>query len=706
MVAGGTLDAAEAPGKAAPLILENSHVRMAFDAEYGGLTSLKDVVSGAEHIQATPAAHALWEMAWTRDNAEVKLANTQHPCASAKVADSPGGARLLTILWPDLPLGGDNERCAVEVTVELPAASGIAAWRIKVANKSRGWGLGQVDFPRITGMLEAGRYDLSGTFGHTETWGSLYRNYKGRLAMRYPDGWRGMSCQYVCANRGRSGVYLAAHDGRAWYKEFVIEPGNECFIRTYAENSGVAGSDYQAPYPAMLGVFQGDWLTGSKIYRKFAITAPWAAKGKVATCKETPQAMKDVGLWLRESDWTLKGVGDQAGMMKQVAQAKEYFGVPLGFHWYNWQVAAFDTQYPHMFPAKPGVDSLVKDMVNSGLLVMPYINGRIVDRSNKDFADYVPCAAKDRKGGTFTEVYGNNVPQAPMCPYTPFWQDKVAGNVEQLVAGLGVNAVYIDQISAGPPYLCFDKSHGHPLGGGSWWVDGYREMLKKARACAHANDHNAVITSECTAEPFMDGLDAFLTVNERTECSIPVLPAIYSGYTIYFASSEGALKTLSDSQWVMELGRDFLWGCQNGWFGFNLFRPENEAKKAYLRTLGKARVAGGKYLTYGELVGLFDDGTRSDFRNTPFVEGSIWKGEDGSLGVVIANYKNQEGTVSYVMDPSVYGLDTGNGYRSTRLHPDAAAPLVLPAGVIRLEETLGPLEIRILEIAPGKRVVR
>ena len=41
----------------------------------------------------------------------------------------------------------------------------------------------------------------------------------------------------------------------------------------------------------------------------------------------------------------------------------------------------------------------------------------------------------------------------------------------------GVKGVYIDQIAAAAPTLCFDKSHGHPLGGGHWWTEGYWKLL-------------------------------------------------------------------------------------------------------------------------------------------------------------------------------------------------------------------------------------
>ena len=200
----------------------------------------------------------------------------------------------------------------------------------------------------------------------------------------------------------------------------------------------------------------------------------------------------------------------------------------------------------------------------------------------------------------------------------------------------------------------------------------------------------------------MDGLDALLVVTERSKYSIPILPAVYSGYTTYFGSYEGALENTSNEQFMMEMGRDFVWGCQNGWFGFSLFASGNEQRKSCLRTFALARVAGLKYLADGELVGLFDDGSRSAYQDVPWVQGSVWKAEDGALGIVIVNYRAEKSVIMCTLDPAKYGWRTRGGYRSTRIYPARSSTTDLPTGVIRLSETLDPLEVRIMEITKRK----
>lgn len=129
-----------------------------------------------------------------------------------------------------------------------------------------------------------------------------------------------------------------------------------------------------------------------------------------------------------------------------------------------------------------------------GVKVAPYINGRIFDKAtdswkaNDNFA--LKQAAKNNNGflnitadqlTTYDESYGSLAQQAVMCPFTAYWQDQIAEVCDKLVNFFGVDAVYIDQVaSAGAP-RCWDPTHGHEVGGGNYWTEGYYSMLDKAQ---------------------------------------------------------------------------------------------------------------------------------------------------------------------------------------------------------------------------------
>ncbi len=693
----------------------NDQVQFEFEEDYMGLAAMIDRISGVNHVQAVGGRHSLWQITFRRGTQEHSLSNTSNPCTSYRIENLENGTQRLILEWKGMDWWREKAAVDVTVTVDLPANTGIAEWRIQVENRCDFWGLWDVQFPKFNGFLKSGAYDVAFP---RRNWGKLFKNCAENLTYDYPMGW-GMPMQFLCAVQDDNGVYMAAHDPKAWTKEFSIEPGKEFRIKTYAEDMGVPGSDFRAPFPAMAGVYRGGWMRGCKIYRQFALTAPWTSKGKVSQRDGMPQALKDVGLWMIVGQYIGPEKGTILDRNKPLIDAAEYFDVPIASHWYNWHQIAFDNNYPHYFPTKQGIPEQARDLVKRGQIIMPYINGRIVDTFNEDFEEFRPFATKDQLGMPYLEIYGTSSGRlTPMCTYTEFWQDKVAEIIRRLGDEVGVNAVYIDQIAAGNSVLCFDKSHGHPIGGGGWWVDGYREMLKKVQEAAHADGRNMIITTECAAEPYMDGVDAFLIWVKRDERSIPMMTAVYSGYSIYFSSP--AWFQHGDRAWIMAQGRDFTWGCQNGWMSpSELLRPEHANKAAYLKQVGKYRVATKKFLTYGELVDLVEPTnhieTVTEFwpdhsgnpknATLPSAQGAIWKAEDGSLGIFLVNYLNEENTIDFTIDPLEYGLaatreGTSEAYRLTRIKPEGNyTEGTTPRGTIQRSETLGPWEIRVLEIS-------
>jgi hypothetical protein len=703
----GTLSA-QLPAKASKVVLANDIVSFEFEPECMGLIEMTDLATGVNHIQSTDPKSALWELTFCRDTEKRSISNTRMPCGSHKIEKLADGLARATFEWHKIDWENEKGVVSVRVTVDLPKDSGIASWRIWVDNDSNKWGLYDVDFPKCSGYLKSGEYDIAVPTGN---WGKLFKNCRERLSYKYPHGWS-MPMQFLCAMKETSAIYMATHDPRSWDKTFIIEPGKEFYVETNVEDMAVPGSDHKDPFPVMLGIYRGSWLEACKIYRKFAIATPWTSEGKVSQRKGMPQTLKDIGLWMLVHNYIGPENGTLEEKNKPLIDAQKFFDVPVAAHWYNWHIIPFDTHYPHYFPTKPGIPDQVQDLVSKGLVIMPYINGRIIDISNDDFNDYFPYCAKDQTGKYYVETYGNGVKQAPMCSYTQFWQDKITDIVKRLGAEVGVNAVYIDQIAAAGPVLCFDKSHGHPLGGGGWWVDGYRKMLKKVQNVAHSNGRNMIITTECAAEPFMDGVDAFLIWIKPDDREIPMMTAVYSGYSIYFSSP--AWFEHGDRAWIMAQGRAFLWGCQNGWMGFELFNPEHARKAAYLKKVGKYRIAGKKFLTFGELVDLIkptndveniterwpDHSNNPRNATLPSIQGTIWKAEDGTLGIFLANYLEKDNTIEFTIDATKYGAKVpSDKFVIRQVTPEGNRPdETAPAGVIRRAETLGPWEIRLLEI--------
>jgi hypothetical protein len=288
----------------------------------------------------------------------------------------------------------------------------------------------------------------------------------------------------------------------------------------------------------------------------------------------------------------------------------EYVNVPVGFHWYRWHRIPFDNDYPHYLPPSEGFAEGVRELTEAGVYVMPYINGRLWDTRDKGIEDFEftrvarPAATKDEKGEVYIEKYGANesdgspVRLAVMCPTTATWQKRIGGICQRLFDEFGVDAVYIDQVAAMSPKLCMDKSHRHPLGGGHWWTKGYWQMLKAIR---DTMPKQAMLTSECNAEPYAHVFDGYLSWTWQHDGQVPAFTAVYGGAIQCFGRAfRGQDQPTKDIGNRMRIGQQFVFGEQIGWFHPDIIHQETTA--AFIRQVVGLRWKLRRYFYVGEMA--------------------------------------------------------------------------------------------------------
>ena len=632
-------------------------------------------------------------------NTGVIIDNHTKAVCSAEVS----GTRVI-FTWKDLDLPGESGVIDVTAQVDMVSGNGPSEWRISINNRSKKYGLWKVDYPLLTTVCPRGEADVlvpTGNWG-----GTLFANYDGAFRGNYPSS--RCPVQFMAFNQGAAGLYVAAHDGEARPKELVIAAGNNVTFSTYAENMGVPGSRVCSPFPVVVQGYVGDWWQAAKIYRDWASQQVWTQKGLIADRADIPAAFKELGLWQNAGGSPGERNDDQLRILRQMKKAFQVYSVPVGNHWYQWHTIPFDTSYPEYFPAKPNFEVAVRNLVKQGVVVMPYTNGRLWDRDIKSFQDEgILGACKQRSGEVYTEIYDSKRRLSPMCPYSPIWQKKLL-DIATGLRNLGVNAIYFDQIGAMSPALCFDKTHGHSLGGGSHWVNGYRKALNAIKKDLHGK---VAVTTENTAEPYMDNIDGFLVWLDRFDNDVPLLPAVYSGYTIYFGSPQDWKDNID--AYVMAQGRDFLWGAQLGW-EHNWFLSDSEKyKQLELNRFSKYRLAAKDYMVYGQLIGeiqplnalprLTTTWHRSSVHDAtlPAVMGTIWRDKDGkSLVVVLVNYDNKPQYIDYEINLEKMLSKTGSSseYISSILTPDGSAPYErIKSGTSQHSEYLAKREIRMIK---------
>lgn len=448
----------------------------------------------------------------------------------------------------------------------------------------------------------------------------------------------------------------------------------------------------------------------------------WAARPAARVAHPVARVVVKAALVAADhsSRWTLPWWNDDTlaansplANAKRLQSATACFPVPMAWHWYGWQHPSatrvgFGVDFPNYFPPKTDYLAREKALVAAGQTVMPYTSVRGWDVQEAQYPEAKRWAVKPV--GSTDPVIENYrtagyVDFGVMCPATKFWQQRV-NDVAQRVwkDGCG-NAIFLGQVASALPVSCFDQSHRHPLGGGKYWVQGYRDMLKPLADTATAK--GSFLAAEGTAEPFLDTADAFLTAAlPKFDKEIPLLPAVYSGYTVYFGSpSENLLDTFVRTQ-----ARALLWGRQLGWMTMDRFftvtgdqctrKPGGQAD--YLLACAQYRIVLEPFLLAGELVGELDPLETPVPKTKPVLPSvltAVWKAPNGHLLLLLANVTGASHTVAYDVDAAHWGV-TAAKLTVTRIQLDKTEALGEVEAAFHRQDTLDPRGILALELAP------
>lgn len=583
-----------------------------------GIRGIVNRLSGEVVFGAPTGGNDLWEIRFARrgaiSNEFCTVSNRSHARDLDVVRDADG----LRLRWQgvDLP----DEPGAVDVVAIVQLVDGRSSeWRIAVRNRSNSWAQHTVDYPIVRKVMPEG----SGTalLPWKNLGGRLFRNYDSRISdRRGPFHFPGAYMPMAAFLRDEAGLYIAAHDSEQRIKCLRVSMGPDIRFSTVLENAGVVGKAASSPkYAVTIAAFKGDWWDAAHIYRGWALKQKWCRKGKIAFRKDFPKCAAESDLWPNTG-------GDFANMTNRYCQlAKAWPDVRVAIGWASWYaVQPGNRMNPEFFPIRdPKIPEASKIGRERGFHLMPYVNGRIWDKSACGFAYAQADATVDEDGHLYDEKYFD-ASFAVMCPSCPTWQAVVRDLGVRVLDEMGVDMAYFDQVSCSRANPCFNPSHGHPVGGGTWWVDGYRKMF--AEIHADFEKRGAAVTSEQLGEAWLDVIDAYLNASSMTDEDVPLFPAVYQGYCVHFGRAVGCDKPHQTRAWrFLQDAKTVLWGEAPGWIGPHIYilrRCADEAEN--LRTVAKFRRVYADYLVYGSL----ENEVRLEEPNDA-VYGTIWKDAAG-----------------------------------------------------------------------------
>lgn len=619
----------------------------------------------------------------------------------------------VTITWEG-PTGAGPSGLRVVARLTPDAAQSSLRWQFAAENLGEKWSVWRVVFPQLA-VAELGAesrllYPQTCGVVASDAWRSPFR-FQGR----YPGGWTTMQFFAAYQAKGETGLYVAVHDPWGSTKELsaIGRPNDRAVELSFdhpAADMGVAGNGFELCGEAVWQLLPGDWYDAARIYRRWVRSeARWFPE-------LTEDGRADTPLWMRQLPvWALGG-GAPEQCVDAVERFARFLDVPSGFHWYNWHQIPFDNDYPHYFPAKDGFADGVSRLQMSGVYVMPYINGRLWDTRDRKAEDFqftetaMPAVSKNEAGEPYTETYGSKeedgspVRLGVMCPTTDLWQRKQREIVLRLFNEYGVKGVYMDQIAAASPTLCFDSSHGHPLGGGHWWTEGYWGLLDRIR---REMPDGCMLTTECNGEPYIRWFDGYLTWHWQYEGQVPAFPAVYGGSIQMFGRSYGGGPT-RDLALRMRAAEQLVFGEQLGWINPGVVDEEENA--AFFRRMVRLRWQLRRYFYAGEMgrpprLGSDIPTVRADWQwhgerwvTTDAVRTGAWLLPQERRAVLLAvNVSDEEVNTQVEYDPADHGLP-GERIRVTPITGNQAGKPLTSRREIRLPVVLGPRETMAWEL--------
>jgi hypothetical protein len=297
--------------------------------------------------------------------------------------------------------------------------------------------------------------------------------------------------------------------------------------------------------------------------------------------------------------------------------------------------------------------------------------------------------------------------------------------------------------------MCYDKSHGHPLGGGNYWVENFGQLASKIRANTPRKGQ-IVLAGEGGGEAWLPHLNAFLTLQVSKERysgtgswePIPFFQAVYHQYGISYGNYSSLLTPPYDELWpkefapkntqqlldaqfnqqfLMEQARSFVWGMQPTIANYQPFLARERKKEMnYLIDLARVRHKGLKYLLYGTYLrppeleipqeeimisklsiyaGRTGE-TVTTYKDTyPILYTGAWQAQDNNVALALASISDEPIPIDLNIRADAYGLPP-----SGKIHLITANERIFLAsyagGNISADLSLSPRGICLIELIP------
>jgi len=679
--------------------LSNEHGRITFDSGTGALREWHDVKTRLPILESAETAN-IWTIRFGDPSLpELEPANAKHFSWTHEGEASQESPKVLVLRWSDF---GDAAAplLTVEVRVAPHSEDATTRWNLHVT------GLGsrkpsRVVFPsfhRIP-VREGESLAVPVWMGERTTrFRSILNGTDGKAHRReweYP-GILSMQCIAISQPEG-PGFYLAVDDTTALRKivgVFGDGAGNAGVeISHIVESFDEVNGTFELPYNVIAGPNHGDWFDAASRFRAWALEQAWTKSARLRT-GQTPDWVNTTGIWV----WNR---GRSENVLPPAIALQEHADLPVSVFWHWWHGCSYDTGFPEYLPPREGAESFTRAMENAhrhDIHAMVYMNQRLWSMETESWKSRgaAAFAVKDAAGNIRPEVYNTftKAPNASMCIGTSFWRDTYAEIASTAFNTLGVDAIYMDQACSS--LACYDSSHGHPLGGGRFWMDGFKKLSGAIRDQCTARGGIALAGEGC-GEAWLPYLDVMLSLQVSMERyanpgewePIPFFHAVYHGYATFFGNYASLTMPPYDELWPkesapneqlvlldkkyarqfrMEHTRSFVWGQQPTVANFRPSHLESRGEEMeFVLRLARLRQRTLPYLQHGTMltsptfkspkasldmsrlsIYAGQQGALREYeREYPVVLATAWRAPDSTVGLAVANIDDEPHSIIF-----------------------------------------------------------
>ena len=739
-------------GRSDKLTVENEKLLLSFDRNSGALTTFTDKGSSDPFLDETPPSFSPWEIE-IADPSGIQIIDIN---SAARFRHRKTGDTSIIMKW-DRFKGPFSEDFTVTAVIMMEKNKSMTSWKISLDGIA-GMKVSKVSFPRIKIAETEGEEYLA-----IPQWmGQLLKDPREHLApmkssvKKYEWSYPGpLSLQCAALyTPGKRGFYAACNDTLAFRKHlaFTLDSAGNLIYQLNSFPAIDADADrYEPQYSSIIGSFEGDWITAAEIYRDWGSKQSWSRESRFIK-GQTPEWLGKTALWI----WNR---GKSSNVLVPAADLQRRLELPVSVFWHWWHGCSYDDGFPEYVPPREGKDSFISAMNlanKKGINAIVYMNQALWGTTTKSWSDEGASefAAKDSKGNILSHVFNifSEKPTAYMCMATQFWKDKYSSLCDSAVNTYGANGVYMDMACLNT--MCFDTSHGHPVGGGNYHIRHFGKMTSLIRSKI-PDKQNLVLAGEGAGEVWLPYLDLFLTLEVSREryagvgawVTIPFFQAVYHQYAITYGNYSSLLVPPYDELWpkefapddplkmldkdfnrqfLMEQARSFAWGLQPTISNYQAFLTSKRKEEIdYLTDLAKLRYHGLQYLLHGKFLRTpsldipekeFDisrlsiyAGKRGEsvtsFRGTfPMIYTGTWQSENKSIGIALASISDDPLKISFSFSAVEYELPaSGSIYL---IDPEGRRLLSSYSDErISFDFTLKPKGLYIIEIVPGGTVL-